>query len=1308
MGKCARRTRLGLAGIVATVIMFAIIFTVGTSYFIFVGNENSQYVQNLVSASNKLQGSLGESLSVTSILISSNGDIGYYVNDTSGLNANVTTALLLSSTGQILACVGKGLAAGTCAQQSSTFAACTNTSCSTTQSPAPSYVEVSAGRGSPAVDTGYVPVSGFTYVLKVATQRGNTYSQTYPETSSAYANQAQTSGAVEVNMASFKWVHLVAQATSLVQTGFKQNCNSASCGTQFGSSVAAGDLLVYGLGWYGNSPPSTPTDTLGSSWRLSASTSASSAYVNPALVQTAYQSNCASATCGKGFGSNVASGDLLVYGLGWFNSNPPSTPTDTLGSSFSLGASSSVGASATPAVVQHNFNNNCNASACSQAFTNSVANGDLLVYALGWPTLSPPSTPTDTLGDTFTLGASQSVTAPTTAPTLSNRANPVSCNTSTCSAGFGGGNVAAGDVLIFTIGWYSQSTAPTISDTLGNSFTLGNSQSVTAGAVTYYSYIYYATSAGSGTDSITATFSGSTNAMASAYDVSGVTATSPQITQGNSASSGASSAVTSFAPVTNSFVVASVEATGPTAITNGAGYAIPGGPAPCNTQYGCSESETGAGTGTTAPFNFSPNEGYAEVAIAFAPSAANYYSYVWYATAKAEGADTITSLFSSAAQASESLYEVNGASTSGILTSSGTSPSGSNVASVTSYTPSSGSFVVANAETQFTNTNFGAGGGYTIIQGGGAGCGKDEGCSEYETASGSPTTSTINLGNLPGGGGGSTPWVEVSIAFAPGTNNFYSYLWYATAAGSGSDTISASFSAAVVGSVSIYEISGATTAGHLTSTGSSTSPTGTSSVTQFTPNLYSFVVANSESDGGETFTAGSGYALAGSCNGVYGCAESQAGPSATTAPMSMSPNSPFVEAAISFGGATRTYYSYIWTAVAAASGTDTVTALFSQTAVGTVSVYELNGYSSSSIMSSTGSSTTSATASVTSFTPSAQSFVMGNVESAYSTESFTAGSGYTVISGGGGGCGAAYGCSEYLASSTGSTTTPLSLATQSPWVEAAISLSAPINPQSGVQVGGYPTVGIPTGAQIVFEATFTNADPQERTITLWPQSVISVTSIENTGNADQANFFIVDSLNAAATTIVPYGTTTGNFLTLAYNVPTTLYFGSATPQGNQTVAIDNNVDGPFYAFFSLSGLFSNNQLLGQTIPFPYGIITGANAYTTPTAGAHGSTATMSCTGSGGSCGFNACPSVGQPGPGGPGNCQKDTGAQNAFIAWIDSGGKVTTLTTFRTTSTGGLPSNLQFTVPSTATPGYYTVMVSDYENTVFMTFQVTS
>src|SRR5438477_2408172 len=173
LGRAARRTRSGTAGIIAGVIMFAILFTVGTSYFIFVNSTNNQYVKSLVGTSGKLQAAKAESLLVTT-LTEPNGDIGFYANNTSGVSMNMTVVYVISSTGGMLRCGGVGLPAG---------AGCVNTT-------PPLWILLNVGKGSPSIDTGYLYVAGTTDIVEVVTSKGSAYTATYPPTSANAAVSA--------------------------------------------------------------------------------------------------------------------------------------------------------------------------------------------------------------------------------------------------------------------------------------------------------------------------------------------------------------------------------------------------------------------------------------------------------------------------------------------------------------------------------------------------------------------------------------------------------------------------------------------------------------------------------------------------------------------------------------------------------------------------------------------------------------------------------------------------------------------------------------------------------------------------------------------------------------------------------------------------------------------------------------------------------------------------------------------------------------------------------------------------------------
>jgi len=1822
-----RESRRGVAGIVATVVMFAILFTVGTSYFIFVGSQNSSYVSNLLSATNKVQGNLAEGLSIGALL-DSTGNLEFYANNTSSETVNMTAVLIISSTGALLSCEGVGFPAG---------AGCGNTTPTLWQ-------VVTPGSGSPDFDTEYAYVTGTTLTLKVLTARGNSYSTTYPQP----ASQSSASQSVTVNLDNLKWVQLIPQASSLVQTKYVSNCNAANCAASFTSNVGSGNILVDAISWPNHSPPSTPTDTLSDHFTLGAS--ASVTVPTPAsVVQNRYTSNCNAASCGLAFSSSVTSGNTLVYAVGWANQAAPSAPTDTRGDSFTLGASQSVTVNPpTPTVVQHRYLANCSSATCALAYSSTVTAGNTLVLGLGWPSTqqynyvpvtisncqlqnslgvdgsttagsggsATNSQTTGTLttthtndvivviaslsdgsggsgtsnhvssvtgtGLTFTLrtaatnyvnptyyadveewtaiasstfsntitvntsgtfrftvvafgisgantsspfdanaGANPTASGTSNAPSVTQSTsnandmliaglavsqNPGTINTyptgytnvadvftggggsqaegssdynvvtattsaasvsyalssssnswvmladafqaasASCASGLGidgsnsnecdgatsctlslttsnsndviyasvsdsaGGNIltsftdsagltwhqrqlvnnngnsidvytyyaiASSPVSSDTITWQNSasanmrgmvigvsganlaapfdpnlSTAPsasgssstmsvTVTTTNANDIIIGagksNGGTVTSGASGYTAtfccssqYFGFEYKIVSSTGSYTPTFglssSGAWSEIGDAIEAAPATATpnpfqemvawnpstystyesstlsnvrfcsdsacatpldawlesclnptacsssstsatawvkltsaissgssltiylvfegtsvnfdsnywgeaptlsgtygqydnganvfnfydnfagttlsgtkwqtvlygggsisvnngltisassntyNPMLVSKNKQSPGVldedlslsseqtaqstptifyattlpttsggdygfqtayrfdwapySSLFRSIADVTGSYAAGTTAgytlpstyniwsatwgATGSESftfnyasqyvwtdshITYGSAYfgtsGVQGGTVneywlrlravpPNNVMPASSFGTLTTGTGSPTSVSDTLGDSFTQAVAQSAVSGSTAYeSAIWYATASGSGSNTITATFSASIAGSVSIYEIAGYSTNGVLTSTGSSTGGSTSASVGSFTPNTNSFAVGNVETGSASTKYTVGTGYTTVATGGGGCDASDasqGCSEYETGLGSATTTPFTLS-------ASTPWVDIAAAFTPLTSNtYYSYLWYATAGSSGADTISANFGSTVAGSVSIYEISGVTATGLLSQTGSSASSQSATAVTSMTPTAGSVVIGNAESTS-TTYTAGSGYTLSGTCSTVPGCGEYQTGVgSATTVPLSISPSAPWVEVAVAFAPTTTNYYSYIWYATAATSGADTVTAAFGSTVTGSVSLYEITGYTTSGVLSSTGSSTTSSTTSgVTSYTPATDSFTLGAVESPTSLH-YTAGSGFTLVAT----CNPVYGCSEYNAGGGGSASTvPMTLGTSAPWVEASLSFSTPFNQQSGIQVNGYPTMGVSSGASLAWEVTFTNVDPLHRPITIWPQTELAIGSAEYDGfdtDYTQAHYYIIDGLNSGSTTVTAYTKTSGSFITLAYNVPTTLYFAATAALGSTTQAFGTNVLTPFEAYFALTGIFSDGTLFGETIPYPYGIITQASAYTTPTSGATGNTVTVSCTSP---CHFTA--------------------NAKGLVEWINSAGQMTQVTTFTMSGSGNIPSGVTFQVPSVAA-GYYTIEVTDYINSVFMTFQHT-
>jgi hypothetical protein len=162
--------RRAVSGIIAGLILFVMLFTVGTGYFLWVNVNNGSYSQALAGRGNAIQEQQLENLLVFTGQGGSGGnDIVFYVTNSGGVSVNVTNLFVTFPAGVAPSCgspVGRvceyGVGAGI-----------PNTSPGLWQA-------VSQGGNSLTIDTRIPIVSGMIYVLKVLTQRGNTFSQTYP------------------------------------------------------------------------------------------------------------------------------------------------------------------------------------------------------------------------------------------------------------------------------------------------------------------------------------------------------------------------------------------------------------------------------------------------------------------------------------------------------------------------------------------------------------------------------------------------------------------------------------------------------------------------------------------------------------------------------------------------------------------------------------------------------------------------------------------------------------------------------------------------------------------------------------------------------------------------------------------------------------------------------------------------------------------------------------------------------------------------------------------------------------------------
>ena len=181
------RPRKGVAGIISAVILFSMLFSVGTGYFLFVNTTNSLYVTSLSDRTSAMQAQLNEDLAVVSAA-GSNNHLTLTVTNNAAISTNITGVLLIDPN-KVLYTFGVGLS-------------------SNTTPPLP--IGLSQG-GSATVDTALLVVAG-TYTIKVLTQRGNAFSSTYPPSAVVLASQALGSGAfgdLFIAFHSFTWHKVV-------------------------------------------------------------------------------------------------------------------------------------------------------------------------------------------------------------------------------------------------------------------------------------------------------------------------------------------------------------------------------------------------------------------------------------------------------------------------------------------------------------------------------------------------------------------------------------------------------------------------------------------------------------------------------------------------------------------------------------------------------------------------------------------------------------------------------------------------------------------------------------------------------------------------------------------------------------------------------------------------------------------------------------------------------------------------------------------------------------------------------------------
>ena len=202
--------RRGMAGIVASVFMFAMLFTVGASYFLFVNQNNLLYSQAATARATALSGQHSEDLLIVGAADPSTGALSFTVQNVGEATATITGFFVLGSSGSVLAFCQAG----------------TGGSC-------PSLpISVNLGTTSGDVATGVTYTSPNTYTISAVTQLGNVFSATYPPTATSLASQALSSGALGDLYLSFNSYTFYVESSSgcPTGTGYSSSCLMTSAG----------------------------------------------------------------------------------------------------------------------------------------------------------------------------------------------------------------------------------------------------------------------------------------------------------------------------------------------------------------------------------------------------------------------------------------------------------------------------------------------------------------------------------------------------------------------------------------------------------------------------------------------------------------------------------------------------------------------------------------------------------------------------------------------------------------------------------------------------------------------------------------------------------------------------------------------------------------------------------------------------------------------------------------------------------------------------------------------------------------------
>jgi archaellum component FlaF (FlaF/FlaG flagellin family) len=161
----------GVSGIVAAVILFTLLFTVGTGYLIAINQINKMYVNTYIKSSEQAQERLKENLEPVAMLV--NGKLSILAINRGGLPLSIIAIMVRDAEGVVVRYY--------------------NVSSTTITPRLPIFLNP---LDTESITTDIEPKSLQKYEIKLLTDRGNVFSATYPPVKNELAARALSSGAL--------------------------------------------------------------------------------------------------------------------------------------------------------------------------------------------------------------------------------------------------------------------------------------------------------------------------------------------------------------------------------------------------------------------------------------------------------------------------------------------------------------------------------------------------------------------------------------------------------------------------------------------------------------------------------------------------------------------------------------------------------------------------------------------------------------------------------------------------------------------------------------------------------------------------------------------------------------------------------------------------------------------------------------------------------------------------------------------------------------------------------------------------------